>query len=47
MNFETKNVDSFKEETTSEIHGALGYQTKLELIKELDPIDKIYLHQNF
>ena len=37
VNFETKNVDSFKEETTSEIHGALGYQTKLELIKEIGP----------
>ena len=37
VNFETKNIDSFKEETTSEIHGALGYQTKLELIKEIGP----------
>ena len=40
LNFEKKNIEKFKEEETSEIHGAIGYLTKLELIKNVGPNKK-------
>ena len=40
VNFETRNIEKFKEEETSEIHGAIGYLTKLELIKNVGPNKK-------
>ena len=35
INYETKNVDLYKEETTSELFGALGYLTEIDLIKKI------------
>ncbi len=34
INYETKNVDKFKKDTTNELFGALGYLTQLHLKKE-------------
>ncbi len=34
INYETKNVDEFKKDTTNELFGALGYLTQLHLKKE-------------
>ena len=34
INFEAKNVENFKDDFTSEIRGAFGYLTKINLIKE-------------
>ena len=34
INYETKNVDLYKDETTSEIFGALGYLTQINLRKK-------------
>ena len=36
INYETKNVDEFKKDTTNEVFGALGYLTQLHLKKEND-----------
>ncbi len=36
INYETKNVDEFKKDTTNELFGALGYLTQLHLKKEND-----------
>ena len=33
VNYETKNILEFKEETVNEVHGAIGYLSELELIK--------------
>jgi LPS-assembly protein len=33
VNYDNKNIDLFKEETTNEIHGAIGYLAELDLIK--------------
>ena len=35
VNFETKNVKNFREDQTNELHGAIGYLSKLELFKDL------------
>lgn len=37
VSFETQNISNFKETTTSEIHGAIGFHSQLELIKEIGP----------
>ena len=34
INYETKNVDEYKSETTNELYGALGYLTQFELKKD-------------
>ncbi len=34
VNYETKNIDSFKEETTNELFGAIGYLAEIDLIKK-------------
>ncbi len=34
INYETKNIDIYKKQTTSELHGALGYLTELNLTKQ-------------
>ena len=36
INYETKNVDEFKDDFTSEIYGALGYLAKIDLFKNLN-----------
>jgi LPS-assembly protein len=33
INYETKNIDLYKKEPTSEIYGALGYLSELDLVK--------------
>ena len=33
VNYETKNILEFKEQTVNEVHGAIGYLSELELIK--------------
>ena len=40
VNYETKNKLNFKENNTSEIHGAIGYLSKLQLIKDNGPNGK-------
>ena len=35
VNYETKNVKNFKEDQTNELHGAIGYLSKIELFKDL------------
>ena len=34
VNFEKKNIENFKHSVTNELHGAIGYLSKLELIKD-------------
>ena len=34
VNYETNNISNFKEGNTNELHGAIGYHSKLELIKD-------------
>ena len=34
VNYDTKNIDSFKEDTTSELFGAIGYLAEVDLIKK-------------
>ena len=34
INYETKNIDSFKENTTNEFFGAIGYLAEIDLIKK-------------
>ena len=34
INYEAKNITTLKETTVNELHGALGYLTKLELFKK-------------
>ncbi len=34
LNYETKNTDIYKEDTTSEIHGAIGYMSQLNFRKK-------------
>ncbi len=43
VNYETKNVSNFKEKNTNELHGALGYLSKLELVKNTGPDSKSLL----
>ena len=31
VNFEKKNIENFKHSVTNELHGAIGYLSKLEL----------------
>jgi LPS-assembly protein len=38
VNYETKNVDLYKEDTTAEFYGALGYLAKLNLEKSLNNV---------
>ena len=34
VNYETKNIDSFKEDMTNELFGAIGYLAEIDLIKK-------------
>ena len=34
INYETKNVDLYKKDTTSELHGAIGYLTEINFTKK-------------
>ena len=42
INYETKNVDLYKEETTSELFGALGYLTEIDLIKKIGSTSHLF-----
>ncbi len=43
INYETKNIDSFKSDTTSEIFGALGLLGKIDLYKKIENISEHFL----
>lgn len=47
VNFETKNISSFKEEETNEMHGAIGYLSKLKLFKNTGPDSQNLLTPKF
>mgnify|MGYP000170714744 CR=1 FL=1 len=36
LNYETKNIENYKKDTTSEFHGALGYFSEINLKKRLN-----------
>jgi LPS-assembly protein len=41
INYETKNISSFKKDTTSEMFGALGYLSEIDLYKNTDYADHL------
>ena len=41
INYETKNVDSFKEDFTSEVFGSLGYLGKIDLFKKNNEVQHL------
>ena len=43
INYETKNVSNFKENSTNELYGAFGYLTEIDLIKESSNSTKHFL----
>jgi LPS-assembly protein len=43
VNYETKNIENYKNDPSSEYFGAFGYLTELDLIKETDNQTKHYL----
>ena len=43
INYETKNVSNYKENTTNELYGAFGYLTEIDLIKETSNSTKHFL----
>ena len=43
INYETKNVSNYKENTTNELYGAFGYLTEIDLIKESSNSTKHFL----
>ena len=47
INYETKNVSEFKDDQTSEMFGALGYLTELELYKKTDQASEHFLTPKF
>ncbi len=47
VNYETKNVSNFKDNTTHELFGGIGYLTKLDLFKEGDNNWKHYFTPKF
>ena len=46
INYEVKNVDNYKEDTTSELFGALGIFSKISLQK-IEEIQNIYSRLNY
>ncbi|MDC1092674.1 LPS export ABC transporter periplasmic protein LptC [Pelagibacteraceae bacterium] len=47
VNYETKNIEHFKNEPSAELFGAFGYLTELDLIKETNKQTKHYLSPKF
>ena len=43
INYETKNVDLYKQDTTSEMYGALGFLTKLDLFKKVNSANHLLI----
>ena len=46
INYETKNVDLYKEDTTSEVYGALGYLSQLNLENKINNTAKHFFGFN-
>ena len=42
INYETKNVDEYKDDDTSEFYGALGYLTDINLIKKINNANHLF-----
>ena len=42
INYEAKNIDIYKEDVTSELYGALGILSRLDLIKKYDNSDHFF-----
>ena len=43
INYETKNVKEFKEDTTNELHGALGFLNKIDMYKKINNFSEHFL----
>ena len=46
-NYETNNIPEYKDETTSDLFGAIGYLAELNLFKETQKVLDIFLRQKF
>ena len=47
INYETKNIDNFKNKPTSEMFGALGFLSKIDLYKKIENITEHFLTPKF
>ncbi len=47
INYETKNINEFKSDTTSELFGALGFLSKIDLYKKIENISEHFLTPKF
>ena len=47
INYETKNIDNFKSKPTSEMFGALGFLSKVDLYKKIENITEHFLTPKF
>ena len=47
INYETKNIDNFKSKPTSEMFGALGFLSKIDLYKKIENISEHFLTPKF
>ena len=47
INYETKNEEIYKKDTTSEIIGAIGYLTELNLQKNIKGLEPLFNSQTF
>ena len=47
INYETKNIDKFKREPTTEMFGALGFLSKIDLYKKIENITEHFLTPKF
>ena len=46
INYETKNINEFKSDTTNEVFGALGILSKIDLYKKVKNVSEHFLTQN-
>ena len=47
INYETKNINEFKSDTTSEMFGAFGFLSKIDLYKKIENISEHFLTPKF
>ena len=47
INYETKNINEFKSDTTSEMFGAFGFISKIDLYKKIENISEHFLTPKF
>ena len=47
INYETKNINEFKSDTTSELFGTLGFLSKIDLYKKIENISEHFLTPKF